>query len=126
MVARDGCDKPVSAPRQCLDKPGIVGGVAQRLAQFVDRRVQAVIKIDESIGRPDRRAQLFPGYYLAGMLQQQREHMEGLLLKLDPYALLAQFARPQVKLKRSEVQDRGWLGLKSHGLFRPRIYGERV
>ena len=50
-VPGDRRDEPVTAARQSLDEPRIFVGVVERLAQFSDGRVQAVIEVDE-LGRP--------------------------------------------------------------------------
>ena len=67
--AGDGCNEPVAAPGQRFDKPRVVGGVAQRLAQLIDRRIQAAVEIDEGIGGPGAGAKLFPSHHLAGPLK---------------------------------------------------------
>ena len=45
-------DEPVAALGQRLNKPGIVGRVAQRFAELVYCNAQAVIEIDGGVGAP--------------------------------------------------------------------------
>jgi len=47
-------------------------------------------KIDEGIIRPDLRTKLVAGDHFAGLPQQSREDVKGLILELDADALLAQ------------------------------------
>jgi hypothetical protein len=79
-----------------LDEARRVGGVAQRLSQLIDRRVQAVVEVNEGIGRPDLGAKLFPIYYFARVTEQDSENAKGLFLQFDPQALLMKFPRTQV------------------------------
>src|ERR1700694_2347771 len=107
MFTADGRNKAIATPRQRLDESWAVPGISQRLAQLIDRRVQTVVEVDESIGRPVLGTKLFAGYYLAGPLQQGRENVKRLFLELDPHTLLAQLYRPQVYFKGSEAQECG-------------------
>src|ERR1700682_5394637 len=43
----------VATPGQRLDEPRILRRISQRLAQFVDRGIQAVVEVDEGVGGPD-------------------------------------------------------------------------
>ena len=63
-------DEAVTAAGQRLDIAGTGGGIAERLAQLVYGRVQAVVEIDEGVGGPEFLAQLFAGDYLAGAVKQ--------------------------------------------------------
>jgi hypothetical protein len=63
-------DKTVAASRHGLDEPGIVGIVAERLAELVYGRVQAMLKINESILRPELGSELFPQHDLGRVFEQ--------------------------------------------------------
>ncbi len=89
ILAADRRDEAISASRQRLDKSGVIGGISQRFAQLVDRRVQTVVEIDEGIGGPVLITQFFASDHFARPLQEDGEDVKGLLLKLDPHALLA-------------------------------------
>ena len=59
--------------------------------------------------RPDSLLEFFARHYFAGMLKQDPQDMEGLNLKLDPDAVLAQFTGAQINLKVVEAQNLfGW------------------
>src|SRR6266566_1384508 len=59
-------DKPVSAPRQRFDIARLLGGVAEHLPQAGNRIVEAMVEIDESVGGPNLRSQLFASNQIAG------------------------------------------------------------
>jgi len=101
-------------PRKRLDETWAIGGIPQRFPQLVDRRIQAVVEINEGIGRPVLIAKFFACDHFARPLQQDRKDVEGLFLELDPRALLAQLPRAQVYLKHSKAQDCGRLLLQGH------------
>ena len=101
----DGRDEAVAAPMQRLDEPRIVGIVAERGAQPLDRRIQAVLEIDERPRRPQTLAQLFARHHFAGPLEHHRENFERLILQPDADAALAQLARAQIDLEGPESLD---------------------
>ena len=82
-------DKAVAAAGQRFYKTRARCGIAQCLANLVDRSIQAVVEIDERVGRPDFLPQIVAGDDLSGMLQQSRENLEGLFLEPDAGAILA-------------------------------------
>jgi hypothetical protein len=98
-------DEPIPASRQRLDKSRVIGGIAERFPQLIDRRIQAVVEIHEGVGRPALIAKFFACDHFARPLQQDREDLKGLLLQSDPYALLAHLSSAHVHLERSEPQD---------------------
>jgi hypothetical protein len=55
-------DEAVAAPRQSLDEARLLGIVPQRLAQFLDGRVDAVVEIDKGASRPKPALQFFSCY----------------------------------------------------------------
>ena len=90
---------------QRLDKPRIVGVVAECGAQPLDRGVQAVLEIDEGPRGPQTLAQLLPRHDVAGPLEHDRENLERLILQPDADAALAQLARAQIDFECSESPD---------------------
>jgi len=54
----DRGNEPVTALRQGFDETGILGIVAQRLAELVDRDSQAVIEVDRRVSAPKLLLQL--------------------------------------------------------------------
>jgi hypothetical protein len=83
----------LSAPGQGLDVTRLVGRITQRLAQPVDRRVDAVLELDNRVVRPEEFLKFAPAHQPAWTLQQQTEDLKRLLLQTDAEAALAQFPR---------------------------------
>ena len=98
-------NKPASAPGEGLNETGVFGRVAQRGAQLVDRRAHAVIEVHESIGRPKSFAQLVPGNHVAGMFQQHRQDLKGLLREPDFQSVLMHFTGLQIDLESAETEN---------------------
>ena len=73
----------VAPPGHSLDKPWIACRIAEGVPQAADRRIEAVIKIDESIGRPEPASQLLAGNDFSGLFEKLGEDLEGLLLQPD-------------------------------------------
>jgi hypothetical protein len=59
-------------------------------AQLSDRSVHADVEIDKGVGRPQLPLQLLPRHDLARMLEEHRQDLKWLLVKLDPAALPVQ------------------------------------
>src|SRR5208337_1296486 len=74
--------KPVSPARQRLDELRPVRIVAQRLAQLLDGRIQAVLEIHKRVRRPDPRAQFLSRHHFSRFFQQRCQHLHRLLLYL--------------------------------------------
>ena len=72
LVAYDWGNEPIPAARQCFYKTRIVGGIAQRVAQFVDGGVQAVFEVNEGVRRPVLVPQFLPRHHFTRPLQQHR------------------------------------------------------
>jgi hypothetical protein len=64
----DRCNKAVAAARHRLDKSWVLGRVAQRITQAPDRRIQAVIEVNEGVSRPELSTELLTRYDLARLL----------------------------------------------------------
>ena len=90
---------------QRLHESGIVGVVAERSAQPLDRRIQTVLEIDKRAGRPQTLAQLLARDDFTGALEHERENFERLILKPDPDAAFAKLARAKIDFERSESLD---------------------
>lgn len=80
--------------------------VAERLADSIDCLIQATIKIDERVARPDPGLQLLSGHQLPRALQQCSEHLKRLVLQLDFDSTLSQFARFEIDLEDAETDWR--------------------
>jgi hypothetical protein len=93
----DGPDEAISPSRECLDEPRRVRRVAERVAQAVDDGVQAMVEIPGRAGRREPLSEFVARDEVARPLQQQRQDLEGLFLKIDPDARLPQLAGPAVQ-----------------------------
>src|SRR6188472_2903809 len=67
------------------------------------RRVQTMVEVNEGIGGPQFAAQFLPSDYLARVSKRANKNSEGLLLQLDLYAVLAQFAGAQVEFEKTKA-----------------------
>jgi hypothetical protein len=76
--------------------------------------VQAVVKIDEGVCRPDSALQFLPGHNVAGSFQQNFQHVQGLASQAQPYAVPAQLAGAHIQLKAIEAQPARNSRLSSH------------
>ena len=85
-----------------LDEAGGLSGVVERVPQPAHRGIEALLEVDESIGRPQPLPQLVARHHLAGMLQEQEENLKRLLLEADPGALPPQLSGPNVHIEHAE------------------------
>ena len=84
-------------------KTGLLGGIAEGLAELGDGGVQAPLEIHEGVGGPEAVAELFAGDQLAGGLEERLEDAERLILEPDAQPVLTQFTRRRVQLEGSEA-----------------------
>jgi hypothetical protein len=105
--AVDRRDKAVSTAGQGFDEAWVRGGIPQRLANLVHRSIQAMIEIDEGIGRPDCFAQVVARDDLTCVLQERGQDLKRLFLQPDASPILAQLSGGQVRLKNAKSQKRG-------------------
>src|SRR5271168_2295884 len=77
--------------------------VTQSYAQTLDRVIEAVVEIHKGVCRPDTLLDYFARHYFAGMLQENPQDLERLVLKFDLYAPLAHFAGLQIDLEHAEA-----------------------
>src|SRR5215469_2486063 len=117
-------EEPVAAASNGFHKAGTFGGVAEGLTDFVDCFVEPVVEIHESVCGPKFFLKFLTGYDLAGVLKQHYQDLEGLFLKPDLQAVLAQFARTQIHLEDAESESpRKMLSLWHGGKPNcPRVY----
>ena len=90
---------------ECLDKPGFLRRVAQRISKFLDRGVQTVIEGTEGVLGPESLTQLIPGNDFAGVLQQHYHQPERLFLQLYFDAFLVQLSRTEINSKVAEADQ---------------------
>jgi hypothetical protein len=72
-----------------------------------------VVEIHEGVGWPQLLAQLFARDHLAGALEQQGQHLKGLLLQAQLRTILAQLARGEVQLEDSKPHKSAGVALES-------------
>ena len=101
-LALDRGDEAIAAPVQRLHEPRVVGIVAERRAKPLDRRIQAVLEVDERPCRPETLPQLLARHDLARPLDHHRENFKRLILKPDADSPFPQLARAQVDLEGAE------------------------
>ncbi len=101
-------NEAIASPRDSFDEDGMVGVISQRIAEFLQRAVQAEIEIDESVSRPEPLLQFLTRNHFAGMFQQGLKYLKGLLLELDPGPALR--SSPAGKLT-SKTPNRSTLGV---------------
>lgn len=100
----DVSDEAVAATGNSFDEAGTVGGVAEGLTDFVDRLVEPVVEIHERVRGPECLLKFLSTDDLARALKQHGQHLEGLLLKPDSQAALAQFASPKIQLEHPKTE----------------------
>ena len=98
-------EEAISAARQRFHKAGILCRVAQRIAQPLDRGVQAVVEVHERIGGPQAAVEILPGDHFAGTLQQHGQDLKGLLLQANLEAVAAELPGAQVYVKDSKADN---------------------
>src|SRR5215469_8738094 len=112
--ATDWSNKAISAPRQSLYESWILSLIGQYFTQPLYRSVDAVVKINECVGRPELIAQFITRHRLTRMGEQQSQYLEGLLLDLQLDPILAKLARSKIEFEDSETICGS--GLRCHGL----------
>ena len=79
----DRCDEAVTPFGQGFDKTRVLGVVAQGFAELIHGDSQAVVEINGRVRAPKPLLQSLAGNYLAWLLQQGRQQLEGLALQAD-------------------------------------------
>jgi hypothetical protein len=80
MDAVDRGDKAITPTGQGFDKPRIVGGVAESIPQPFDGGIQAVLEVDEGVGRPKAGLEFLASNQFTGFFQQKIENLQRLVL----------------------------------------------
>jgi len=111
----------VATARQSFDVAGFLGRIGQDIAQLLDGAVQTSIKVNKRVRRPEFLTEFLTRNQVTCMLQQNGEHLEGLVLKLQTDTVFVKLARTQVHIKRAEAGPLG-SGIGFHGDSRPCRY----
>ena len=83
-------------------------------AILVDRFIEPVVEIDESVSRPKPLLQFFAGHHFSGMLDQRGQYLKWLLLDFYFQSVLSEFARAQINLKHAKAAMPARLSAFSH------------
>src|SRR5260221_208312 len=97
------------APAEKSDRTANVGIVAKRLAELIHGRVQAMLKIDEGVPRPEFGAELFTQHDLRRAFKQQPQNLQRLPVEPDSASVLAKLPGARIKLKGAKALWRGRL-----------------
>jgi hypothetical protein len=87
-----------------FDEPGTIRRVFERLAEFFDSGVDAMLEIHEGVFRPKGRAQLLAADDFPVRFEKQSEDLQGLLLNGHTDAGAEQLTAVQVNLKRVKAR----------------------
>ena len=94
----------VAATSDSFHEAGTLGGVAQGLTYFADCFVEAVVEVHESVSRPEFFLKFLASCDLARVCKQHRQDLEGLFLKADSQAVLAQFAGTKIQFEHAKTK----------------------
>ena len=97
-------DEPVADLRHGLQKPRSRRRIPKRLPDLLNRRIQALVELDELVLGPEAVLELLSGDDLAGLLEQSLEDAERLVLQPHLHAALAQLAGGEVDLEDAEAK----------------------
>ncbi len=98
-------DQAVTALGECFDIARGIRIIVERHTEFLDRRTEALLKIDVSVRWPEAATEFTAPDYFAGAIQQQGENLKGLLLQPYAKAVLAKFATGEISFKGAEAED---------------------
>jgi hypothetical protein len=76
MLGRD--HQSIATPGQGLDVPRVVRGIPQGTAQGLDRRIDAMVEIHNSIARPQPSIDFLAGYNLAPTFKEHPQDLKHL------------------------------------------------
>jgi hypothetical protein len=94
----------VATASNSFHKTRTLGGIAERVADFVDCFVQSVVEVHEGVCGPELFLKFLACDYLAGVLEQHNQDAEGLFLEPDSEPVLAQFASAKIQFENSEKE----------------------
>ena len=99
--------KPVPAPRQRFNITRGLPGIVQRLSQPLDGRIDTVLELDDGPVGPESVMQFLPRNHFAGVLQQHRQDLDGLIGKPDLDSVSTKLSRSQIQLERAKAEESG-------------------
>src|SRR5260370_20379990 len=95
--------KAVALARNGLDVERLIGGIAKRLAQFVDGGIDVGVVVYVRIGGPEAHAQLFAGDDLTWFFEKCKKNLINLALELEPGPVARHFLPLLVNAKRPKA-----------------------
>ncbi len=120
-----GRDEAVAFAGEGLDEAGLVWGVTERLAEFVDGGVEALFEVDKSGAVPEVVLEFLAADDLTGAFKKEGQDLEWLALQADACAELTEIAGGGFEFERAEADFRVLSRLRSHkGLAR--VGGEEI
>ena len=102
-----GGHEPIAFTGDGLDESWGLRGVSQSLAQPPDGRIEAVVKIDKGVVRPQSLAKLVAPDHHPGTLEECFQQLERLPLQTDARAVADDFARVEIDVKLSDSHAMG-------------------
>ena len=101
----------VAATGEGFDVGGLIGGIREGLAKFVDGFVEAVFEIHKRFGGPEALLNIVAGDDGSGMLEQHDKDFEGLAGETQLDAMLAKLACGDIHFEGAEAEEECGLGL---------------
>lgn len=86
-------DESIPPPGNRLDVSGPIGGVAERIAEFVHRGIETLVVIHRRSLGPDPVLKFLTGDFFPRSLQKHRQNLEWLFGEFEGNAVLVQFFR---------------------------------
>jgi hypothetical protein len=99
-------DEAIADAGNRLDVQRSIGGISERVTKLDHGFVEAAVEIDIDVGGPQLLPDFFAGDGLAGALEQDEQEIEGLLLKFDARAFLAEFVGARIDFEDTETEQR--------------------
>jgi hypothetical protein len=113
-----GGDEAVAAARKGLNEARLLVRITKGAAERLNRRVHAVLEIDEGVGRPEPVLQFFAREQFARLFKEQGENLERPASETDFPAVLAQLAGAKVNVVGVEAKPTFGRKLIVHGRSR--------
>lgn len=106
----DRDNEPISSARQSLDILGVLCGITDSFPQYRHGDVNAAVKIDIGVVRPEHLPDLIPGHNAAPVFDENSKNLKRLLPEqnllrrsaVHPWLIPDKFAGSEVQLKTSE------------------------
>jgi len=96
-------EKTVAFPGDGLDIKRFIGGIAERLAKFVDRGIYIGVVVDVGIGGPEPCTQFFAGDHFPRFLKKCQKNLIDLTLELETRPVPGHFLPLLVNAKRPKM-----------------------